>query len=89
MESILKNQLEEMTPTSFCIGVAGYPEKHSEAPNRLTDLEHLKYKSRMGASYIVTQMFLTTQILRFREECKAAGITVPIIPIKLYRRSMI
>jgi methylenetetrahydrofolate reductase (NADPH) len=77
----LEESLEEMTPTSFCIGVAGYPEKHSEAPNRLTDLEHLKYKVECGASYIVTQMFFdNSKFLRFREECKAAGITVPIIP---------
>ena len=77
----LEESLEEMTPTSFCIGVAGYPEKHSEAHNRLTDLEHLKYKVECGASYIVTQMFFdNSKFLRFREECKAAGITVPIIP---------
>lgn len=77
----LEESLEDMTPTSFCIGVAGYPEKHSEAPNRLTDLEHLKYKVECGASYIVTQMFFdNSKFLRFREECKAAGITVPIIP---------
>ncbi|HPY67387.1 MAG TPA: methylenetetrahydrofolate reductase [Bacteroidales bacterium] len=77
----LEESLEEMTPTSFCIGVAGYPEKHSEAPNRLTDLEHLKYKVECGASYIVTQMFFdNSKFLRFREECKAAGIIVPIIP---------
>ena len=76
----LEELLEDTTPTSFCVGVAGYPEKHNEAPNRLSDLEYLKYKVECGASYIVTQMFFdNSKFLRFREECKAAGITVPVI----------
>ncbi len=76
----LEELLEDTTPTSFCIGVAGYPEKHNEAPNRMADLEYLKQKVECGASYIVTQMFFdNSKFLRFREECKAAGITVPVI----------
>ncbi|MGB8489507.1 MAG: methylenetetrahydrofolate reductase [NAD(P)H] [Bacteroidales bacterium] len=77
----LEETLEDTTPTNFCIGVAGYPEKHSEAPNRLTDLENLKHKVDAGASYIVTQMFFdNTKFFMFRDDCRAAGINVPIIP---------
>jgi methylenetetrahydrofolate reductase (NADPH) len=77
----LEDTLESAEPTNFCIGVAGYPEKHFEAPNRQVDMEHLKKKVEAGASYIVTQMFFdNNKFCRFREECVKAGITVPIIP---------
>ena len=77
----LEDNLENADPTNFCIGVAGYPEKHFEAPNRLVDLENLKKKVDAGASYIVTQMFFdTNKFCRFRDECRKTGITVPIIP---------
>jgi methylenetetrahydrofolate reductase (NADPH) len=77
----LEDTLEKTDPTNFCIGVAGYPEKHFEAPNRQVDLQHLKQKVDSGASYVVTQMFFdNNKFCRFREECKKAGITVPLIP---------
>lgn len=76
----IEESLEDTTPTNFCIGVAGYPEKHFEAPNRQTDIENLKTKVDAGASYIVTQMFFDNRkYFRFLEECKCAGINVPVI----------
>jgi methylenetetrahydrofolate reductase (NADPH) len=77
----LESSLEDTTPTKFCIGVAAYPEKHFEAPNRQVDIENLKQKIECGASYIVTQMFFDNRkYFRFIDECRKAGITVPIIP---------
>lgn len=65
----------------FDYGVAGYPEKHDEAPNSDIDLQWLKYKVDMGASYIVTQMFFDNEkYFSFVERCRRAGINVPIIP---------
>ena len=76
----LEESLVDTSPTRFCIGVAGYPEKHFEAPNRQLDIQYLKQKVDSGAGYIVTQMFFDNKkFFRFREECRDAGIKVPII----------
>ena len=77
----LEEDLKNTTKTKFCVGVAGYPEKHFEAPNMDTDLQYLKAKVDAGADYIVTQMFFdNAKYFAFVNACRAIGINVPIIP---------
>lgn len=77
----IDEDLDKPAPTNFCIGVAGYPEKHFNAPNLKTDLKYLKLKVDMGAQYIVTQMFFDNKpYFEFVDKCREAGINVPIIP---------
>jgi len=77
----LDEDLLNANPTNFCIGVAGYPEKHFEAPNLKFDLNYLKRKVELGADYIVTQMFFDNQkYFSYVKECRKIGINNPIIP---------
>ncbi len=77
----LDDDLLNTTNTNFCIGVAGYPEKHLEAPSIDSDIHFLKKKINNGASYLVTQMFYDNKnFFEFVDKCRLAGINVPIIP---------
>jgi len=77
----LEEDIRDGSKTQFCIGVAGYPEKHFEAPNLQTDLKYLKAKVDAGADYVTTQMFFDNKkYFDFVKACKETGIDIPIIP---------
>ncbi|MCC6721780.1 MAG: methylenetetrahydrofolate reductase [NAD(P)H] [Bacteroidia bacterium] len=77
----LDEELQNPTPTDFCIGAACYPEKHQDAPNMMSDLNYTKRKVEAGAEFLTTQMFFDNKnYFSFIEKCKEAGINIPIIP---------
>ncbi len=77
----LDEELINAHVTDFCVGSAGYPEKHADAPNKHADMKFLKRKVEAGAEFIITQMFFDNKsFFEFVESCKANDIHVPIIP---------
>ena len=77
----LHDLLDVDNKSDFCIGVAGYPEKHLESPSLQSDLRRLKEKADAGADYVVTQMFFdNSKYFEFVDKARAMGITIPIIP---------
>lgn len=79
--SYLEDGLLDAQAMNFCVGTSGYPEKHFEAPNLITDVRYTKAKVDAGASYIVTQMFYNNKsYFDYVELCRKEGINAPIIP---------
>jgi len=77
----LEENLLDAKPANFCIGVAGYPEKHFEAPNLKTDIRYVKEKINAGAEYVVTQMCYDNKCyFDYVDLCRKEGVTVPIVP---------
>lgn len=77
----LHDEVRSDEGTDFCIGIAGYPEKHYESPNFETDFRYLKMKVDLGAEFIVTQMFFDNQkYFDFVEKCRENDINIPVIP---------
>ena len=77
----LDADIAEGVKTDFCIGIAGYPEKHYESPNLDADLQYVKKKVDAGANYIVTQMFFDNKkFFAYVDACRKIGINVPIVP---------
>lgn len=77
----LDEELQNKTPSNFCVGVAGYPEKHFESPSINSDISRMKAKIDAGAEYIITQLFFDNQkYFDYVDKCRSAGIKVPIIP---------
>ena len=77
----LDSELNNTAKTDFCIGVAAYPEKHFESPNKKTDIQYLKHKVNKGADFIITQMFFDNQVyFEFVKRCRENDIHIPIIP---------
>lgn len=77
----LEEDIMDGVKTDFCIGVAGYPEKHSEAPNIDVDIDYLKRKMEFGAGYVTTQMFFENKhYYSYLDRCKQHGLTAPVVP---------
>jgi methylenetetrahydrofolate reductase (NADPH) len=77
----LEEELSGAAPMNFCIGSSGYPEKHFESPNLMSDIKYTKEKVDAGANYIVTQMFFDNKaFFNYSDLCRKEGINVPIIP---------
>lgn len=77
----MEEDIIEGAKTDFCIGVAGYPEKHMESPNMDTDIYYLKRKVDLGADYVTTQLFYNnTHYYNYVAKCRELGVNVPIIP---------
>jgi len=77
----LEVDLLDATPTDFCIGIAGYPEKHYESPNIKADMEVIRSKIKAGANYIVSQMFFDNKhFFNFTDAIKKEGMNIPVIP---------